>query len=347
MEIITNEQYQKLLPSDVGGRAFLFYGEEDYLKAAAVRATTAALCPDESMAFFNSVKICFEDYTAEKLLDAMSAPPMMTDSKLVVLSGFNFNGMRADVFSSVVAPLGALAEYDYCTVLITVPAEMIDEGYSAKKPSPVLKKLAEVATPVKFETPTGARLVRWVGKHFAHHGVLADSAVCTALIDCVGGTMCTLANEIDKLSCFVKAKGASAVTAADIAAVSSKMEGMDTFALSNAILAGNSQKALDVLSVLRFERVEPVIVLAELARIFDDLQATHVLLAAGKSNKEIATLLRLHQFRADLLVRAAARLDTARLARVSELAFRVDFLLKNVKDMPKDYTLVEKLVCAI
>ena len=347
MEIITGEQYQKLLPNDVGGRAFLFFGEEDYLKAAAVRATVAALCPDESMAFFNSVKICFEDYTAEKLLDAMSAPPMMTDSKLVVLSGFNFNGMRADVLSSVVAPLGALAEYDYCTVLITVPAEMIDEGYFAKKPSPVLKKLAEVATPVRFESPTGARLVRWVGKHFAHHGVLADSAVCTALIDCVGSTMYTLANEIEKLASFVKAKGAVAVTAADIAAVSSKTEGMDAFALSNAILAGNSQKALDVLSVMRFERVEPVAVLAELARIFDDLQATHVLLAAGKSSREIAAHLRIHQFRADLLVRAAARLDMARLGRVTELASRADFLLKNVKDMPKDYTLVEKLVCAI
>ncbi len=347
MEIITGEQYQKLLPCDVGGRAFLFYGEEDYLKAAAVRATTAALCPDESMAFFNSVKICFEDYTAEKLLDAMSAPPMMTDAKLVVLSGFNFNGMRAEVFSSIVEPLRALAEYDYCTVLLTVPAEMIDEGYSSKKPSPVLKKLAEVMTPVHFDTPTGARLARWVGKHFAHHGVVADPSVCAALIDCVGGTMYTLASEIEKLACFVKAKGAAAVTAADIAAVASRMEGIDAFALSNAILAGNSPKALDVLAVMKFERVEPVAVLAELARIFDDLQATHVLLAAGKSNKEISSLLRIHQFRADLLVRAAARLDTARLARVTELASRVDFLLKNAKDMPKDYTLVEKLVCAI
>ena len=48
--IIKDEEYRKNI-AKAPGRAFLFFGEEDYLKAAAVRETRAHLCPDPAMAF--------------------------------------------------------------------------------------------------------------------------------------------------------------------------------------------------------------------------------------------------------------------------------------------------------
>ena len=62
--IIKDEEYRKNI-AKAPGRAFLFFGEEDYLKAAAVRETRAHLCPDPAMAFFNDVTIDFTDYTPD------------------------------------------------------------------------------------------------------------------------------------------------------------------------------------------------------------------------------------------------------------------------------------------
>ena len=74
MEIIKEEDFRKQLDRAVG-RAFLLVGEEDYRKIAAVKALREQLCPDESRAFFNDITIDYTDYTPDKLLDTMAAPP--------------------------------------------------------------------------------------------------------------------------------------------------------------------------------------------------------------------------------------------------------------------------------
>ena len=197
--IIRDEEYRKNI-AKAPGRAFLFFGEEDYLKAAAVRETRAHLCPDPAMAFFNDVTIDFTDYTPDRLLDAMAAPPMMTDARLIVLRGFDFRTMKSSDLDALTAVLAELEEYDFNCIILLVAAGLIDEGYLPKKPSTVFKKLAEVTTPVEFVAPTDARLARWASKHFAHYGVAAAPEVCTALIAHAGKTMFVLANEIEKLS---------------------------------------------------------------------------------------------------------------------------------------------------
>ena len=53
MEIINEAEYRKRLKNGVHG-AFVFFGAEDYLKAYAINATRAAVCPDESFACFNN-----------------------------------------------------------------------------------------------------------------------------------------------------------------------------------------------------------------------------------------------------------------------------------------------------
>ena len=200
MEIIKEEDFKKQLDA-AAGRAFLFFGEEDYLKIAAVKALRARLCPDEGMAFFNDVTIDFTDYTPDKLLDTMAAPPMMTEAKLIVLRGFDFTSTRsAELAGDLCEVLSQLAEYDYNCVVIYAAAEMLDPGFLPKRPSTILKRLAEVATPVQFNTPTDARLARWAGKHFAHLGVTVSPQSCAFLVAYAGKSMYLLANEIEKIA---------------------------------------------------------------------------------------------------------------------------------------------------
>ena len=341
--IIKDEAYRGEIPQ-AAGRAFLFFGAEDYLKNAAVRETRAALCPDEAMSFFNDVTIDFTDYTPDKLLNAMAAPPMMTDARLILLRGFDFTTMKSSEVDDLIAVLGELDTYDYNCIIVLVAAGQIDEGYLPKKPSTVLKKLAEVATPVEFTAPTDARLARWAAKHFAHFGVSATPATCAELVSYAGNVMFVLANEIEKLAAFVKEHGRSEVTVADIRTVAVPAMLPDAFALSNALLAGNGRAALDALAVLKFERVEPTVILGEISRVFSEMQGVRVLLEAGKSHKEIGAALSMHEYKVGLYAKSLARTEAGRLARVIDLVAKTDLTLKSSY---ADYAPIERLICAL
>lgn len=341
--IITEADFRKL--TKTAGRAFLLFGEEDYLKSYAVKSTRERICADPAFAIFNDVTIDALDYTPDKLLDAMMPPPMMADERLIVIRGLELIGGKVDeLLEPLIETLALLPEYDYNTVLIHVASGCIDEGRPPKKPGTVLKKLSEVTTPVHFTAPTDARLTAWVGKHFSHFGVAVSPNDCGFLVAYAGKNMYLLASEIEKVAHYVRANGRSEANAEDIRLVAVRAMGTDAFALSNAILAGRPAEALNVLSVLKFEREKPEFILGEISRTFCDMLAVRAYLDAGRSTKEIATLLKLHEYKTGLLANAVRRLDPARLARAVELCIEADTALKRSFG---DYSPIEKLIAAL
>ena len=343
-QIITEADYRKLI-GKTAGRAFVLFGDEDYLKSHTVKKTREAICPDEAFAVFNDITLDALDFSADKLLDAMTPPPMMADERLIVVRGLNPSNMKAAELDALIEALALLPEYNYNTVLLHVAAGLIDERGLPKRVPTVLKKLSEVATPVQFPASTDGRLAAWASKHFAHLGVSVSPADCAFLVAYAGKSMYLLANEIEKICYYVLSKGRNEANADDIRLVAVPTMEMDTFALSNAILEGRTEKALDALAVLKFERTDPVIVMGELSRTLCDMQAMRLYLDTGKSIKEIAKLLGgMHEYKAGLLARAVSRTDPARLLRAVELCAEADAALKRSST---DYAAIEKLICAL
>ena len=329
MEIINEAEYRKRLKTGVQG-AYVFFGAEDYLKAYAINATRAAVCPDEAFAVFNDITLDALDFSADKLLDAMTPPPMMADERLIVIRGLDPCSMKAAELDALIEALALLPEYDYNTVLWHVAAGLIDERTLQKKTPAVLKKLFEVATPVQFPASTDGRLAAWAGKHFAHLGVSVSPADCAFLVDFAGKSMYLLANEIEKIAYYVLSKGRTAATAEDIRLVAVPSMEMDTFALSNAILEGRTERALEALAVLKFERKDPLLIMGELSRTLCDMQAVRLYTDAGKSVKEIAKLLGgMHEYKAGLYHTAAKKCGVASLKRALSLCQEADSTLKS------------------
>ena len=201
MQIIKESDFRKEIRS-APRAGYLFFGDEDYLKAFAIRQARELICPDPSLSFFNEMRLDAIDFTPQKLLDALLPLPMMADRKLITLSGLNFNSMRADEINGLLDVLAALPEYDYNLLIIHVAADALNPGYLPKSPSEILKKLGEYLTPVQFERCTTAKLTAWVEKHFAHNGVEASPALCSSMTEYCGHSMFILAGEIDKLSFY-------------------------------------------------------------------------------------------------------------------------------------------------
>ncbi|MBR3966169.1 MAG: DNA polymerase III subunit delta [Clostridia bacterium] len=341
MQIISDSDFRKQLKSGNIG-SYLFYGEEDYLKAHAISQAAEAICPDPTFAFFNITKIDAIKFSANALLDAIMQPPMMTEKKLIVLSGFDFNSQNSSELASIYDALAILSDYEYTSVIISVASGCIDEGYPSK-PSQAIQRISEFITPVKFDKCTPQRLISWAERHFAHGGVKISPKALSFLIDYCGTGMYNLANEIDKLCAFVLFEGRDEVTEDDIKNVCIADVEFDTFALSNAIMEGKSSEALSVLAYLRFKRTEPLIIFGEISKTICDLLLIKRLIDDGMSCFDIGKSKIMNEYRAKILARSASKIPYERLYQKINLCTEADRMLKR---SPQGFSAIEMLICA-
>ena len=343
MDIIKEDAFRKQIQKGLSG-GYLFFGEEDYMKAHALRTVRETVCPDPTFALFNDVRLDALDYTPSALVDALMPPPMMADNKIVSVTGLSISSMRASELDDLCDALLSLREYDYNVLILSIPAGQIEEG-TPKKPSAALSKLGEYLTPVSFESISGARLVSWVGKHFEHNGVHADADTCAFLIEYSGRSMFTLSAETEKLSYYVLHNGRDTVTKDDVRNVSVSVVTTDAFTLANSILDGKSEDALNALSVMKFRRVDPIIILSEVSRVICDLISVKSLLDRNVPQGEIGRMLfRSNEYKTRIYVRGASQTSMQRLRRAVDLCSEADLALKL---SPQGYIAIEKLICSL
>ena len=341
MDIIKEADFRKEIKS-APRAAYLFFGEEDYMKGFALKAASDAISPDPSLSFFNEMKLDALSYSPDALLDAMMPFPMGADRTLIVVSGLDINAMKTSEIDSLLSVLSKLDEYDYNTVIINTSSDRFDFGSLPKRPSALLKRFAEHICPVYFERNTPARLASWVGKHFSHNGAVASPAICAIVIESCGRNMYTLAQEVDKISFYVLSNGRQEVTRDDVINVSTPHEEFDTYALTNAIGTRRRDEALRILRDMKFRRLEPIIILAEISGTVSNMTAVATLAADGLTQGEIADALSIHEFRVGLMMKNGISLDVCR--NMLKKCKEADLELKSGRG---GYITLEKLICSI
>lgn len=347
MEILKEADLRRRWKEPTGG-IYVFFGAEDYLKAHLVETARKAICPDEGLACFNDITIDFPDYSASALEDALSVPPMMTERKLVVLRSFRFDVLakKPSEVESLIAVLEHYREDDSNLLIISVVANGIDEGRLPRNPSEILKKLGKVATLVQFEEPSAASLAVWVGRHLASRGVSAPAPVVGFFVEYCGKNMVALLPEIGKLGAYVKAQNRTEATREDVLTVCMPQGDYDTYALSNALLAGNRKKMLDVLAVMKFRRVKPELIMAEISRISADLLLCKTLLEAGRDIGFITTALDMKSsFKTELYVKSARSWSRGHIEALATRAASADLAMKSYGK--RGYEEIEKFICLL
>ena len=341
MNIIKESDFRKEIKSKPQ-KAYLFFGEEDYMKSFAIKAASEALSPDPSLSFFNEMKLDALTYSPDALLDAIMPFPMGADRKLIVISGLDLNAMKSSEIDALLSVIAQLDDYDYNTVIINTSADRFDYGSLPKRPSALFKKLSEHLCPVFFERNTPARLSAWVGKHFAHNGAFASPDICAFVVDRCGRNMYTLSSEVDKISFYALSKGRAEITRDDVINISTAHEEFDTYALTNAIAARKRDDALRILADMKFRRLEPIIILSEISGLVSNMTAVLTLSADGLILGEIADALSIHEYRVGLMMKSGIALDTCR--NMLKKCKEADLELKSGRG---GYITLEKLICSI
>ena len=344
MELLKEAEFRKECKSSPRA-GYLLFGEEDYLKSYAVQAAREVCSPDPAFSFFNEMKLDALDFTPSKLLDALMPMPMMSEKKLVVVNGLNFNTMRQGELDELCEVLGELKTYDYNLLLFNVSSDCLDAGFLPKRPSSVLSQLSDHLTPVYFERCNTAKLTAWVQKHFLHNGIQASPAICSYVIEYCGHSMYILASEIDKLSFYLLAHGQAEPTEETVRLVCTSANEYDTFAFTNAIMDGRPEIALGILADYRFRRVDPLFILGDVTRVICEMIAIRSMTADNTPTSEIGSALKLHEYKVGLYQKSLRKTSDARLRRALAACTDADtsFKLSPVKG----YAVLERLICVL
>lgn len=261
-----NTAFQKLkadIAAGTPGSVYIFYGEEAYLREYYLGELRKQLIPN-GFEEFNYHRLEGKDLTVQTLFEMAEAMPMMTERTLILVSDFDIFKLGEEQREKFIAFLVDVPEY--CCIVFSYDT-------LAYKPNKTMKKLnnalADHAQAVEFRPAESSDLVAWIARRFRALGKEIDRQTAEYLIFLCGPLMTGLVPEIAKIGAYTKGK---TITEKDIDAVADPVLSAEVFKLSDAVLAGNYDRAAQILGDLLKMQTEPILILgmlgAQLRRIY-------------------------------------------------------------------------------
>lgn len=315
--------FKNILKSDNVAGAYIFSGEEDYLKRYYLGQLRDKAVTDDSFSTFNHAVYDGEEIDFASLRDDVMSPPMFERYKMIEWRYPNFEKMKESDLSELEKLIDLVATTDYAVLAFLVSEGDIDLG-TPKKESKFVKRFGQKIRILNFDRSTDAQLLSWLKRHFDAEGVTVTPDVLNTLIFRVGHSMTVLNNEVNKLCILAKARNLTAITVKDVESVSASTPECDTFALSNAILERDKKGAFLALEEMKSHRLDPIMILGMMAKTYTDIAGVVMMLSDGTSQNDILAATKMNPYRLKLYLTAAKRFTPEKAnAILSELA-RVD-----------------------
>ena len=300
-----SEAFQKLktdLKDGALGCAYLFYGEESYLREYYLGEARKQLIP-AGFEEFNYHKLEGKSLTIQDLAEMAEAMPMLAERTLLVVTDLDLFKLNEEQREKLIAFLEDIPPY-CCVIFVYDTIEY--------KPNRTMKKLVKALTDhveaVEFTPQDSSDLVAWIARRFKALGKEIDRQTAEYLIFTCGGLMTGLIPEIQKIGAYAKGK---AVTQKDIDAVADPVLSAEVFKLSDAVLQGNYDLAASILGDLLKMQTEPIMILAALG---SQLRRIYTARMAIDSGKDKYWLMELWEMKSDYpakLLLSAAKKTTA------------------------------------
>ena len=325
---------------------YVLFGEEDYLKRFYASKIRESIIGDSPYALFNHNVFTPKNFTSDSATDALATPPVFDDKKLIELSEFNFNEMKASEIDALLDFFTEAKEYDYVVVLMNVADGALDygtaKGAAIKKPSPIYKKIDAVAKTAYIPRASVRELAVWACKHFAKDKIFADDDAVSQLIKQCNSDMMTMASEIDKLCAYLHAHSRDKLSKEDVELVCCTTKELEPFALSNAVLYGKTDEALSILRLMEEKHIRPAIAFAGIYSTYIDLYRVKAALDSGMFVSDIAKRLKMNEYRTGLYASASKNSSIEKIGYVLTLCREHDL---KIKSESTNYDVLRTLIC--
>ena len=307
---------------------YIFSGEEDYLKKYYLKELKDVILADETFMPFNYASWDGDEVDFAAIKEAIKAPPMMSDYKLIEWKFANLDTMKEGEREALTELFEMKDDYPTSVFVIMTTSDGFDAG-TIKKPSKLATRLSKGFDILNFPKSTDAQLLAWLKKHFEAEKISADAKTLNELLFRAGHSMDVLNSEVSKLCCFAAANGKNTVDSNDVAFITSPSVECDAFALSNAVTQKNAEMALFAMRDLKQRKVEPQVILAMLERAYSDLVSVALLIDEGRGASDVESIMKLHPFKAKLYINSAKRIGTARLTECLAELCKIDAASKS------------------
>lgn len=169
-------------------------------------------------------------------------------------------------------------------------------------------------------------LRKWIVKRFSDEGKSISQATAAMLLSRVGNDMFCLAAEMEKLICYGMDR--TEITAADVEAVCAGWITGRIFDMTDAIAAGDTDRALAVYAEMLAQKEPAQRISALIIRQLNLMLQAGELSRAGKRGRELGEMLSLHEYVAGKYAGWAARYRPGELARLLSRAAAQDAAVK-------------------
>ena len=321
-----SEAFQKLktdLKDGALGCAYLFYGEESYLREYYLGEARKQLIP-AGFEEFNYHKLEGKSLTIQDLAEMAEAMPMLAERTLLVVTDLDLFKLNEEQREKLIAFLEDIPPY-CCVIFVYDTIEY--------KPNRTMKKLVKALTDhveaVEFTAQDSSDLVAWIARRFKALGKEIDRQTAEYLIFTCGGLMTGLIPEIQKIGAYAKGK---AVTQKDIDAVADPVLSAEVFKLSDAVLQGNYDLAASILGDLLKMQTEPIMILAALGSQLRRIYTARMAIDSGKDKYWLMELWEMKSdYPAKLLMNAAKRTTAGWCADAVKMCQVLDRRMKSEK----------------
>lgn len=331
----------KIKTSDIRG-AYIFSGEEDYLKRYYSSEFVKICCPDEAFATFNHIVFDGADVDIADISESIKSPPMMSDFKLIEWKYPDLENMKESDKKLIEEIAESLSEYPYIVLILFADMDGFNPG-TAKRPSKLSQRFSKNFNVINFEKSTDAQLIAWLKRHFDAEGIGVESDTLSSLIFRSGHSMEILSSEVDKLSAYAKANKLEVITKKEINLVASATLECDAFALSTAVTDKNREKAFTALTDMAQKRIDAGAVLATLARSFGEIITVALMLEEGKDPKDIENTLGWNQYKIKICINSARKWGVQKLSSAMSRLRELDG--KSKSGGISGYKSVELFIC--
>ncbi len=321
---MADKGYEKLksdLASHTLGQVYIFYGEESYLREYYFRELQKELLPS-GMEEFNFHRLNGKEFTVQQLAECVEAMPMMSERTLVAVTDCNLYGLDEKSRTALVALLEDMPEY--CCLVFLYDTEEYKPNKTYKT---LYAALDQKAVAVKFERQSKNDLIRWISRHFAASGHKISTQNCEYLIFQCGELMTGLLPEITKISAYAKKEE---ITRGDIDAVVDPILSAIAFDMTNAITAGNYDRAADVLGQMFKKQEDCNFLLAIIGKELRKIYTARIALDEGKDSMWLMDLWGMRSdYPAKLALQAARKTTRAWCAKSLKLCQKLDHRFKS------------------
>ena len=322
----TNEAYQKFkadLSAGAVGCAYIFYGEESYLREYYLEELRKKLVP-VGFEEFNYHRLEGKDLTVQTLTEMAEAMPMLSERTLIVVTDFDIFKLGEEQREKLIGLLEDIPPY-CCLVFVYDTV--------AYKPNKTMKKLCKAigdhVQAVEFRAQDSSDLVAWIARRFRALDKEIDRQTAEYLIFTCGGLMTGLVPEIQKIGAYAKGK---AITQKDIDDVADPVLSAEVFKLSDAVLQGNYDLAASILGDLLKMQTEPIMILAALGSELRRIYTARIAIDSGKDKYWLMELWEMKSdYPAKLLLNAAKRTTADWCADAVKMCQVLDRRMKSEK----------------